>query len=312
MDASKLNQPATDCLPLFLAHLAGERRLSARTLEAYQRDISGFLSFLSEHAGRAIALDDLFSLQARDFRAFMASRRREGLSPRSLARSLSAIRTFYDYLNRRFERACPALDLIEAPKTIRSKPKPVSESGARELLEEAASRELPEWVEARDIAVLSLLYGCGLRISEALGLSGADLPLGDSLRILGKGEKMRIVPLLAPVREAVERYVALAPFDLDRDHALFRGTRGGALNPRLVQKTVQELRERLGLGPSTTPHALRHAFATHLLAHGADLRSIQELLGHASLSTTQVYTDVEGQKLLDIHRQAHPRAKRSR
>lgn len=254
-------------------------------------------------------LNALFELSTTDFRAFMASRRREGLSARSLARTLSALRTYFDYLHRRHGQTCPALELIEAPKTARSKPRPVSEAGAQDLLEEAGSRALEDWVEARDVAVLSLLYGCGLRISEALGLTGADLPVRERLRIRGKGEKVRVVPVLEPVSQAVERYVRLAPFDLDREHALFRGIRGGALNPRLVQKTVQELRERLGLAPSTTPHALRHAFATHLLAHGADLRSIQELLGHASLSTTQVYTDVESQRLLEIHRRAHPRSR---
>ncbi len=310
MDAPGLSQPAEASLPVFLAHLAGERRLSARTLDAYQRDITGFLGFLTEHRGETVMLAALAELKPADFRAFMADRRRGRLSARSLARTLSAIRTYFDYLNRRFALTCPALDLVEAPKAIRSKPKPVSESGAQEMLEEAAARDLPDWVEARDVAILSLLYGCGLRISEALGLTGADLPLGEALRIRGKGEKTRLVPLIAPVRDAVNRYITLAPFDLDRDHALFRGVRGGGLNPRQVQKTVQDLRERLGLAPTTTPHALRHAFATHLLAHGADLRSIQELLGHASLSTTQVYTDIESRRLLDIHRQAHPRARR--
>lgn len=310
MASSALDQPAGDSLAHFLAHLSGERRLSIRTLDAYQRDVAGFLAFQAEHGGTRLSLRALGQLKPADFRAFMAARRRDGLSARSLSRALSAIRTYYTYLERRHGLECPALELIEAPKSVRSKPRPVSESGAQDMLEAAQSRDLPDWVEARDRAVLALLYGCGLRISEALGLTGAVLPMGDVLRITGKGGKTRIIPVLDPVREAISRYAGLAPFDLDRTEALFRGVRGGALGPRTVQKTVQDLRERLGLAPTTTPHALRHAFATHLLAHGADLRSIQELLGHASLSTTQVYTDVESRRLLDIHRAAHPRARR--
>jgi len=310
MAARELNRPAVESLPAFLAHLSGERRLSLKTVEAYQRDVSGFLGFLTEHQGETLALEALGSLKTTDLRAYMAHRRTGGLSARSLARALSAIRTYFGYLGRHYGLECPALDLVEAPKSIRSKPKPVSEGAAKELLEEATSRDLPEWVEARDAAILMLLYGCGLRISEALGLTGADLPLGDVLRVRGKGEKTRVVPVLPAVRDAVDRYRKLAPFDLDREHALFRGIRGAGLNPRTVQQTVQTLRERLGLPASTTPHALRHAFATHLLANGGDLRSIQELLGHASLSTTQVYADVETRRLLDIHRTAHPRARK--
>ncbi len=310
MDERALARPAAESLDAFLTHLAGERRLSEKTVDAYQRDLAGFLSFISLHQGHSPSLSELGVLTVGDFRAFMADRRRGGLAARSLARALSALRTYFAYLHRRYQLSCPALDLVESPRTARSKPKPVSEAGAREMLEEAAARDLPDWVEARDVAILSLLYGCGLRISEALGLSGADWPFDEVLRIRGKGEKTRIVPVLAPVQEAVERYIQLCPFDLDRDFALFRGVRGGALNPRQVQKTVQDLRDRLGLAPTTTPHALRHAFATHLLAHGADLRSIQELLGHASLSTTQVYTEVESARLLATHRAAHPRARR--
>ena len=240
----------------------------------------------------------------------MADRRRDGLSPRSLARALSALRTFFAYGRRRWGLENAALTLVESPKVGRSKPKPVSEDAARALLAETAARGGKDWVQARDAAVLLLLYGCGLRISEALGLMGRDHPLSDTLRITGKGSKTRIVPALPAVRDAAARYVELCPFDLEPDQPLFRGVRGGALGARTVQSLMQDLRNRLGLAPSATPHALRHAFATHLLAHGGDLRAIQELLGHASLSTTQVYADVETTRMMSVYDQAHPRARR--
>ena len=309
MDASQRSLGASEALEAFLGHLAGERRLSERTLEAYRRDLSGFIDFLAGHEGCAPDLSILAALKAASFRAYMASRRRDGLSARSLARALSAIRTFYGYLDRRWQVSNAALPLIEAPKLPRSKPKPVSEAGAKELLAEAGQLDRPDWVEARDCAVIALLYGCGLRISEALSLTGAEQRPDDSLRITGKGGKTRLVPVIAPVRDAIAEYARLAPFDLEQSSPLFRGIRGGALGARTVQKTIAELRDRLGLPATTTPHALRHSFATHLLANGGDLRAIQELLGHASLSTTQIYADVETRRLLDLYDRTHPRGR---
>lgn len=310
MAASDLTTPWAVALNTFLSHLSGERRLSPRTLDAYQRDLGGFGDFLLDHLGAAPDLSDLAALSPRDFRAFMAARRRDGLSPRSLARALSAIRTFFAYGKRRWGLDNPALSLVESPKLGRAAPKPVSEGAARQLLAETGARGEPDWIAARDSAVLLLLYGCGLRISEALALAGRDAPLGDTLRIAGKGNKTRIVPVLPAVREAVERYVALCPVPIAPEAALFRGVRGGALGARSVQSLMQTLRGRLGLAETATPHALRHAFATHLLAHGGDLRAIQELLGHASLSTTQIYADVESHRLMAIYDGAHPRARR--
>ena len=299
-----------EALAAFHAHLAGERRLSARTLEAYGRDLAGFAGFLAHHLGHGLTLGDLAGLKPSDLRAWMADRRRDGLSARSLARELSAVRTFFGYVRRRWSLENTAISLVESPKLTRSKPKPVSEEAARELIAETRRTGAPDWVEARDAAVLLLLYGCGLRISEALGLTGQSRPLGDTLRVIGKGEKTRIVPVLPAVREAVERYAYLCPFDLEAGQPLFRGVRGGGLGARAIQKSMELLRNRLGLAATATPHALRHAFATHLLAHGGDLRAIQELLGHESLSTTQVYADVETSRLMAVYDQTHPRGRR--
>ncbi|WP_323760943.1 tyrosine recombinase XerC [Maricaulis sp.] len=310
MAASDLNTPWPEALATFLDHLSGERRLSPRTLEAYQRDLESFGDFLGEHHGHRPDTEALGNLSSRDFRAYMASRRRDGLSARSLARALSAIRTFFDYAKRRWGVDNPALSLVESPKLSRTAPKPVSESAAKLLLVETGRRGQPDWIAARDNAVLLLLYGCGLRISEALGLPACDLPVGDTLRISGKGNKTRIVPVLPAVAEAISRYATLCPFTLEGDSALFRGVRGGALSARSVQSLMSDLRGRLGLAESATPHALRHAFATHLLAHGGDLRAIQELLGHASLSTTQIYADVESARLLAVYDGTHPRARK--
>ena len=310
MASSDLRTSWADALSTFLAHLSGERRLSPRTLDAYQRDLDTFGAFLCEHQGGSPDLKALGKLSARDFRAYMASRRRDGLSPRSLARALSAIRTFFDYAKRRWGVDNPALSLVESPKLSRSSPKPVSEEAAGLLLVETARRGQPDWVSARDNAVLLLLYGCGLRISEALSLTGSELPIGDTLRIAGKGNKTRLVPVLPAVAEAISHYAALCPFPSDGETALFRGIRGGALSARSVQLLMQDLRSRLGLAETATPHALRHAFATHLLAHGGDLRAIQELLGHASLSTTQIYADVESARLLAVYDGSHPRARK--
>jgi len=312
MDREDLTLPAHRALAFWLDHLAGEKRASPKTLDGYGRDVANFLGFMAQHRGAPASLASLDGLKTSDFRAWLAARRRDGVGPATLARALSALRSFYAYLDRRWGVTAPALALVEGPKRPRPKPKPVSEDAARQILEETQSRGGEPWVEARDAAILSLLYGCGLRIAEALTLTGADVPLGEILRITGKGDKTRIVPVLPAVRDAVAAYVTACPYQLDRDAALFRGVRGGPLSARPIQKLMVSLRSRLGLAPSATPHALRHSFATHLLAHGGDLRAIQELLGHASLSTTQIYADIEPARLVAAHAAAHPRANRSR
>ncbi len=293
----------------FLAHLAGERRLAARTVEAYGRDLDQLLDFLTDHLGAALDLEALAGLSSADWRAFLAMRRREGAGARTLQRQLSSSRTFFAWLGKTHGVSNPALKLVEAPRAPRAKPRPVSEAAARALLAEPAATGAPDWIAKRDAAVMALMYGCGLRISEALSLTGRDHPLPETLRITGKGGKTRIAPVLPAVRNAVSAYVEACPFDPDDDAALFRAARGGPLGPRAVQAAMQTLRSRLGLPRTATPHALRHAFATHLLAAGGDLRAIQELLGHASLSSTQIYADVEISRLSAVHAGAHPRAK---
>ena len=293
----------------FLAHLSGERRLSARTVEAYGRDLDQLLDFLTDHLGGGVDLEALAALTSADWRAFLAMRRREGAGARTLQRQLSSARTFFAWLDKTSGVSNPALKLVEAPRAPRAKPRPVSETAARALLAETAATGAPDWIAKRDAAVMALMYGCGLRVSEALSLTGRDQPLPDVLRIAGKGGKTRIAPVLPAVKAAVAAYVEACPFDLATDAALFRAVRGGALGTRAVQSTMQTLRARLGLPETATPHALRHAFATHLLAAGGDLRAIQELLGHASLSSTQIYADVEISRLSAVHAGAHPRAK---
>jgi integrase/recombinase XerC len=299
-----------EALSAFLEHLAHERRASPRTVEAYGACGRTYLAFLEQHQGGALALADLGALSAGDIRAFLAYRRsgERPLSARSLSQTLSAIRTFHRFLDRRLGIACPALALVRGPKVVPPPPRPVTEDQAMGLLAEAgADPEHEDWENLRDEAVLSLLYGCGLRISEALSLKRRDAPLGPSLRIVGKGSKTRMAPVLDAVRTAVDAYVAAAPFPLAPDEPLFRAARGGPLPPRRVQELMAMLRGRLGLSERATPHALRHSFATHLLGAGADLRSIQELLGHASLSTTQRYTAVDAAGLLAAYGKAHPK-----
>ena len=300
-----------EALAAFLEHLANERRASPRTLEAYQAAGLQYLGFLEPHLGGALSLADLGNLSAGDVRAFLAFRRsgKHPLSARSLSQTLSAIRSFHRFLDRRLGTPCPALALVRGPKVVAPPPRPVTEDQAMGLLTEAgADPEREDWENTRDEAVLSLLYGCGLRISEALSLKRGDVPIGPSLRILGKGSKTRIAPVLPQVREAVDAYVAALPFVLAPDAPLFRAARGGPLPARRVQELMVRLRGRLGLSDRATPHALRHSFATHLLGAGADLRSIQELLGHASLSTTQRYTAVDAAGLLAAYSKAHPKA----
>jgi integrase/recombinase XerC len=293
----------------FLCHLQNERRLAANTVEAYGSDLAIFLAFLRAHLGREPDAGALGSLRAGDIRAFLAARRREGLTDASIARTLSAIKTLYGWLSRSRGIENAEVRFLRGPKRARRLPRPVSVDAARDLLDEAGGLASAEpWIEARNAAVLCLLYGAGLRISEALSLTGAHLPAPEVLRITGKGGKVRHVPLIRPVREALSLYARLCPYALKRDSALFRGARGGPLSPRIIQRLIEDLRGLLGLPATATPHALRHAFATHLLANGADLRSIQTLLGHASLSTTQIYTAVDTERLRSVFAAAHPRA----
>lgn len=297
-------------LAAFVAHIRDERRFSPRSVEAYERDIEAFLSFLATHLEAAPDARALAELEPRDLRAYLAFRRDgdRALSDRSIARALAAIRAFFRFIDRRYGVANARLALVRGPRLKKLLPRPVSEDGAAALIDEAAAQARAPWIAARDAALMTLLYACGLRISEALALKGADAPLPQSLRIRGKGGKERFVPVLDAAREAVDRYVALAPFAIAGDTPLFRAIRGGALSPRLAQAMMERLRLRLGLPDSATPHALRHAFATHLLANGGDLRTIQELLGHESLSTTQGYAAVEAKKIFAAYRAAHPRA----
>jgi integrase/recombinase XerC len=304
-------RPSGEVLFAWLEHLAHERRLSPRTLEAYGHIGRHYLGFLERHRGGPQSLVDLGTITAAEVRAHLADRRsgERPLNARSLGQTLAAIRGFHDFLDRRCGTPAPQLALVRGPKIKPSLPRPVTADQARGMLQEPdADPDAEPWEAARDRAVLTLLYGCGLRISEALSLIRADAPLPDTIRIVGKGSKTRIVPILPAVREAVDAYLALQPFPLEPRDALFRAKRGGPLSPRHVQATVQTLRGRLGLPASATPHALRHSFATHLLGAGADLRSIQELLGHASLSTTQKYTAVDAAHLLGAYASAHPRA----
>lgn len=302
---------ARDGLRDWLAWLAQERRCSPRTLTAYADNVRRYLDFLERHRGEALSLADLAGVTAAELRAHLAERRsgERPLSPRSLSQTLSSIRSFHGWLDRRRDLPNPQLAQVRGPRLKPGAPRPLPEDNAFGLIAEAEADEDREpWESARDAAVLTLLYGCGLRISEGLSLRRRDVPLGETLRITGKGGKTRIVPVLPAVREAVAAYLAAVPYVLTADEPLFRAKRGGPLSPRHVQATVQRLRGRLGLPDSATPHALRHSFATHLLGGGADLRSIQELLGHASLSTTQRYTAVDAAGLLAAYARAHPRA----
>lgn len=302
---------AQAALAQWLEHLAKERRLSPRTVEAYGFAGRRYLGFLERHRGGPLSLAELGGLAPSEIRAFLAHLRQgeTPLSARSLSQALSAIRTFHKFLDRRLDTPNPAIALVRGPRVAPGLPRPVSEDQAQGLIQEPAlDPDREDWEVSRDQAVLTLLYGCGLRISEAMSLKRSDAPLPDMLRILGKGGKTRMVPVLPAVRAAVDAYLTELPFASAPDAPLFRAKRGGPLSPRHVQATVQRLRGRLGLPDSATPHALRHAFATHLLGAGADLRAIQELLGHASLSTTQRYTDVDAAALLGAYAKAHPHA----
>lgn len=293
----------------WLASLARERRLSALTVDAYERDSRQFLQFLTGHCGGAPGIADIADLRPADLRAFLASRRNDGAGVRTLGRGLAGVRSFLRFLERRGLANAAGATAMRAPKQPKSLPKPLTATDARRVVTRDEQLAEEPWIAARDAAVLTLLYGCGLRISEALGLVAGDFPDGSTrmLRVTGKGGKTRLVPVLPAAAQAVATYRQLCPYHLDADGPLFRGARGGPLNPAIVQRAMQRLRGALSLPETATPHALRHSFATHLLGKGADLRTIQELLGHASLSTTQVYTGVDTARLLEIYDAAHPR-----
>ena len=297
----------------WLAHLRSERRLSPKTLEAYARDVRQCLAFLSQHWGARVTLSRFAALEASDVRAFMAMRRADDIGGRSLMRALAGLRSFGRFLEREGRGRVGALSAIRAPKVGKSLPKPIPMAAAKRFADadERAGEDRDPWIWARDAAVMALLYGSGLRISEALGLKRRDVPLpgaGDVLVVTGKGNKTRMVPVLQNVLALVQDYVAICPHQLPPEGPIFVGARGGPLSPRIIQLTMERLRGVLGLPDSATPHALRHSFATHLLSRGGDLRAIQELLGHASLSTTQIYTGIDSERLLEVYKSAHPRA----
>ena len=292
----------------WLDWLAAERRASAHTVAAYGRDLAAFFDFLGLHRGEVPSLSTMSQLSPADFRAFLEQRAGDGRQRSTIARGLSVLRGFVRFLERRQLATAPALAVLRAPKLPQSVPKPLTVDDAGAAIDAAGDTATSPWQRSRDVAILTLLYGCGLRISEALGLTLGEAPSGEVLVVTGKGRKQRHVPVLAAVSEAVADYLAACPYPLTKDGPLFVGARGGPLNPRLVQRQMQMLRGMLGLADTATPHALRHSFATHLLSGGGDLRAIQELLGHASLSTTQRYTKVEPEHLLKVYEAAHPRA----
>ena len=296
----------------WLRRLKDERQMSDHTIEAYARDVRQYLAFLAERFGAPPSTADFTDCAPADLRAFLARRRSRGIEGRSLQRALSALRSLARHIAREGGETASALGAVRAPKAARRLPRPLSAPDARAVAttapREGEARE--PWILARDAAVLALCYGAGLRISEALSIRRADAPVGavEAITVVGKGKKTRSAPVIAPVRKAVEDYLSLCPYALKPAGPLFVGAKGGPLSPRIVQLAMERMRGALGLPDSATPHALRHSFATHLLARGGDLRTIQELLGHASLSTTQVYTGVDGARLLDAYRSAHPRA----
>jgi integrase/recombinase XerC len=297
----------------WLTHLRAERRLSPKTLEAYARDLRQCLDFLCLHWGERVTLARFAALETTDIRAFMSMRRADEVAGRSLMRTLAGLRSFGRFLEREGKGKLGALSAIRAPKIAKSLPKPIQVNAAKRLADadERAGETRETWVLARDAAVMALLYGSGLRISEALGLKRRDVPKpgeGDVLIVTGKGNKTRMVPALHNVLTLIADYVGLCPYPLPAAGPIFVGARGGPLSPRIIQLAMERLRGALGLPDSATPHALRHSFATHLLSRGGDLRAIQELLGHASLSTTQVYTGIDTERLLEVYASAHPRS----
>jgi integrase/recombinase XerC len=299
--------PVGELAARWASHLQHDRRRSAHTVRAYAATAHRLIDFLGRYRGEAIDASGLRSLSSSDLRAFLAHRRAEGLGPSSAARELSGVRAFLRYVAE-LDGGIAQLPRTRGPKRPRTLPRPASPEDAMGLAENAAEAASAPWIGARDLAILLLLYGAGLRVAEALSLTFRALPIGTTLRVTGKRSKTRIVPVVPAVREAIEEYVRQCPYPLSGEAPLFVGARGGPLNPDLVRRSVAAARRRLGLPDTLTPHALRHSFATHLLARGADLRALQELLGHASLSSTQIYTAVDAARLLDVYRHAHPRA----
>jgi integrase/recombinase XerC len=300
-------------MTLWLSHLRAERRLSPKTLEAYARDLRQFLTFLGAQWGELVTLPRFAAIEASDVRAFMASRRADHIGGRSLMRALAGLRSFGRFLEQEGKGKVGALSAIRAPKVGKSLPKPIQMAAAKRFADadERAGENRAPWIWARDAAVMALLYGSGLRISEALGLKRRDVPApgaGDVLIVTGKGNKTRMVPVLQNVLALIQDYASICPHPLAAEGPVFVGARGGPLSPRIIQLTMERLRGALGLPDSATPHALRHSFATHLLTRGGDLRAIQELLGHASLSTTQIYTGIDTERLFEVYKTAHPRA----
>ncbi|MFZ7091534.1 tyrosine recombinase XerC [Primorskyibacter sp. 2E233] len=306
--AFQISPAARDALQGWLASAKALKAASDNTIKAYQVDVLDFITFLTAHHAEPQGLAPLSRVTTSDMRSWMAHLRGQGAASRSMARKLSAVKSFYRWLSEREGYEPTAVLSARAPKFQKKLPRPLTEDAARAMIDSVELQATKGWIGARDSAVITLLYGCGLRISEALGLTGRDLPLGETLRILGKGRKERIVPVLPVARRAVETYIALCPHPMEPDKPLFRGARGGALNPRLIQKVTEKARMQLGLPATATPHAMRHSFATHLLAAGGDLRAIQELLGHASLSTTQAYTSVDQVHLMKVYEATHPKA----
>ncbi len=305
---SFLDQKAAAQVRDWQQYLTSEKRVSRHTLTAYCHDLGSFLAFLAHYRGETVSLAMLEAMKVRDFRAYMADKRSKDASARTTARALSAIRNFYTFLAKVAGLHNDAIEAVQGPKLPHRVPRPLTEEGAKSVMETIGDFASEDWVAARDTAVITLLYGCGLRIAEALSLTPADIPKGDTMRVTGKRGKERVVPVLPIVKQAIEAYVAQCPHHLEADKPLFLGVRGGPLNARLIQAAMQKVRAVLSLPASATPHALRHSFATHLLSNGGDLRTIQELLGHSDLKATQVYTEVDSARLKDVYDKAFRRA----
>ncbi|MFY0692448.1 MAG: tyrosine recombinase XerC [Paracoccaceae bacterium] len=296
-----------DLLQRWLSHLGSIGGASDNTIEAYRHDVTGFLSFLAVHHGDASGLGPLRKITPSDMRAWMAQERRRGVSARSLARQLSSVKSFYRWFAERDGFEATAVLATRAPKFQNKLPRPLAKEAAKAMIDTVGEQSRADWIAARDAAVVTLMYGCGLRISEALSLTAAQTPLPETLRIVGKGGKERLVPVIPAAARAVAEYMRLLPYSVDPQDRIFRGARGGPLSPRMISKAMEDARLQLGLPATATPHAMRHSFATHLLEAGGDLRAIQELLGHASLSTTQAYTAVDTARLMEVYNRAHPR-----
>lgn len=303
-----ISPAARDALSDWLAQQSALKGSSENTLKAYRTDVFEFLAFMTAHHGGGLGLAPLSRITIGDMRAWMAATRGQEVGPRSMARKLSAVKSFYRWLAQREGFEPTAVLSTRAPKYQRKLPRPLAQDAAQAMIDRVEIQSEVPWIAARDVAVVTLMYGCGLRISEALGLVGCDAPLPDVLRITGKGGKERLVPVLSAARDAVQDYLRLCPHPKEDDAPLFRGVRGGALNPRAISKVMEQARMQLGLPATATPHAMRHSFATHLLSAGGDLRAIQELLGHASLSTTQAYTAIDTARLMEVYEKTHPKA----